>query len=522
MPAIRRNASSDSFSEFEDDSYTTVKSHGSRRSARRRKSHRPYTLSSGDSDETDSASSTDCARRTRKRRRTQRDESVISEASVSHSSQDENAEEETLTSTLPLDSTAGKKPTGPIIVSGVKLRPTEVFDAFWEFAAERKAIDDRRRAGKPAPWTNNPILRDYFFCNTFRVLDKGCQYLIKEVIEKGSQDPEEIVFRVILFNLFTKIETWELLNRELGPLRYKTYDHEKYAAVLAEAEGTIYTHAFIKPAPKFGHARNYENHLCFLEVLMDNQLFARLLGAKYMADVFEYLVSFPSLGHFSSYQLMLNLSYSKVLNFHRDDFVVSGPGSISGMKKIFGASWKVSDRDTGFHQDVMRYFVDTQEYHFQRLGLDFSGLGPKKLRMDIADVEHTLCEVDKYCRVAFPRFKGKRTNINRMFNPHAPKASKPARAVLPKAWNHSARKVLRIRPDRSLLEEKRYEVENIKGHKDCPENGRLYRISWVGFTSKHDSWEPEDMLLDECPAMVEVYVQQAGITHSPDAVFRPD
>jgi hypothetical protein len=39
----------------------------------------------------------------------------------------------------------------PIIVSGITLHPTLAFDTFWKVAAERKAVDDRRRAGEPAP-----------------------------------------------------------------------------------------------------------------------------------------------------------------------------------------------------------------------------------------------------------------------------------------------------------------------------------------------------------------------------------
>ena len=39
----------------------------------------------------------------------------------------------------------------PIVISGILLRPTVAFDTFWRFAAERKAIDDRRRAGEPKP-----------------------------------------------------------------------------------------------------------------------------------------------------------------------------------------------------------------------------------------------------------------------------------------------------------------------------------------------------------------------------------
>ena len=352
------------------------------------------------------------------------------------------------------------------------------------------------------------ILRKYFFCNTFRVLDKGCQFLIKEVIEKGSQEPEELVFRVILFNLFSKIETWQLLNKKLGPLKWTTYSHEKYAKVLSDAVArgiTLYTHAFIKPAPHFGHKPNYKNHLCFLEVLMDNRLFARLLIAPYMADVYEYLYSFPSLGSFSAYQLMLSLSYTNVFNFHRDDFVVSGPGSISGLRKLFGKSWK-ADKDLTFHQEVMQYFVDSQDYHFKRLDLDFSGLGPNKLPMDIADIEHTLCEVDKYCRVAHPGLQGARRNITRLFH-HSKSTPSRNPAYLPKAWNHPMRSVPRIRPDKTLRLEKRYEINYIKEHRN-QDGGTQYLVFWVGYPDHDATWEFESSLMDEAPSAIQDYLNK--------------
>lgn len=328
------------------------------------------------------------------------------------------------------------------------------------------------------------------------------------MIEKGSQDPEEVVFRVILFNLFTRIETWQLLNKKLGPLTWSTYDHKKYAGVLSKAASAgiaLYTEAFIKPAPHFGHKRNYENHLCLLEVLMENRLYSRLLVAPYMADVYEYLYSFPSMGSFSAYQLILCLSYTSVLNFHRNDFVVSGPGSISGLRKLFGKSWKAGNADMVFHQEVMRYLVDSQESHFKRLGLNFSGLGPKKLPMDIADIEHTLCEVDKYCRVAHPQLKGARQNISRNFHSHL-KPSVVNPAVLPKVWNHPDRCLPRIRPEKELRHEKRYEINYIKDHRD--HNGqRQYLVYWVGYSDADASWEFESSLLEDAPAAVKAYLE---------------
>lgn len=316
----------------------------------------------------------------------------------------------------------------------------------------------------------------------------------------------EVVFRVVLFNLFTKIETWELLVENLGPLTWARYHRSSYSKVLSAAVDrgmSLYTGAFIKPAPRFGHAENYRNHLCLLEVLMENEFPNKLLSAPYMADVFEYLISFPSMGEFSAYQLMLSLSYTNVLNFHRDDFVITGPGSMSGLKKLFGRSMdEGSQNDPGFAIEVMRYLVKTQDQHFKRLGLKFSGLGPKKLPMDVSDIEHTLCEVDKYCRAAHPQLKGKRTHITRSFEPSTLRY--PAKPILPKAWSHPSRHTPRIRPDKTLVINKRYTIDAIKDHKGGPD-GTLYLVYWVGYSAKDATWEPEELLLADAPVALSEY-----------------
>ncbi|KAF5345805.1 hypothetical protein D9756_010887 [Leucocoprinus leucothites] len=392
-----------------------------------------------------------------------------------------------------------------ITISGVTLTPTVVFDTFWKFAAERKALDDRRRAGGPWPWTEDPILQSYFFCNTFRVLDKQSQYIIREVIEKGSQKPEEVAFRVILYNLFTRIETWELLRDEVGPLEWAKYNRNKYVAVLREAKDAgkpLYTGAFQKPAPKFEHSAGYVNHLILLEVFMDNELHKKCISAWNMADVYEWLVSFPSMGEFSTYQLMLNLSYSKVLNFHRNDFVVPGPGASSGLTKMFGKSAMAAaiSANPDFEVEAIRWLTDNQKYHFERLGLEPPVLGPQKLPMDVADIEHTLCEVDKYSREAHPSFKGKRKELWRKYET---RTSLP-KAVFPKAWKHPARNTPRIRENKRLVVEKRYSVSRIKTHRDT-KNGREYLVHWWGYPDSDDTWEPEATLEDDAKGAVEDY-----------------
>jgi len=41
------------------------------------------------------------------------------------------------------------------------------------------------------------------------------QYLIKRVIYSGTYDERDTVFRILLFKLFNKTETWKLLEKSL-------------------------------------------------------------------------------------------------------------------------------------------------------------------------------------------------------------------------------------------------------------------------------------------------------------------
>ncbi|EKM76221.1 hypothetical protein AGABI1DRAFT_131541 [Agaricus bisporus var. burnettii JB137-S8] len=393
------------------------------------------------------------------------------------------------------------------VVCGVTLIPTVAFDTFWRFAAERHAVDERRRAGYPRPWTEDTILQKYHFCNTFRVLDKLSQYIITEVIEKGSQEPFEVAFRVVLFNLFTKIETWEMLQEQVGPLKWETYSRSQYSAVLREAKNcgtTLYTGAFQKPAPKFDVSKEgYINHLILLEVLMDNKIHEICQHAWHMADVFEWLISFPSMGEFATYQLMLNLSYSKLLNFHRNDFVIPGPGASSGLGKMFGRSLHTGNvLVRGFEVEVIRWLAENQTYYFERLGLTPPRLGPKELLMDVADIEHTLCELDKYARLAHSNLKGRRSEIRRGFEP---KSQLPAEAVLPAAWRHKARIIPRVREDKRIIVEKRYTVSRIKTHRVDAQGNKEYFVLWSGYPESDATWEPELTLNDDAPGAIVDY-----------------
>lgn len=318
-------------------------------------------------------------------------------------------------------------PAPEVVISGRRLAPTVVFDTYWKFAARRQAVYQARLDGAVGPWTDDPILRNHRFTNCYRAADRVSQHLISEVIYRGDPAPAEVVFRTLLFKMFNRTSTWELLTSELGPLSWASFNHAGYDKVLSEAlaAGTkLYSAAYVIPPPRFGADRKHTNHLRLLEHMMDAGLPTRLQDAATMAEAFTELRSYPAMGDFLAFQFLIDINYSEVLDFDEMDFVVAGPGARDGLRKCFGP------HAAGIEADLIRFMADTQEDNFTRLGLDFPGLRGRPLQL--IDCQNLFCEVDKYARVAHPHVAGLsgRSRIKQKFAA----VGQPVTAWFPPKW----------------------------------------------------------------------------------------
>lgn len=295
-------------------------------------------------------------------------------------------------------------PTAPIIFPHLApIVPTRVFDTYWRFAAERQMIFFRRLEGTSFPWTQDPILERYKFTNAYRASDRVSQYLIKHVIYQGDQSSEELFFRIILFKIFNRITTWELLENSLGELRFSEYSFERYDAVLTQAmsEGqTIFSAAYIMPSGEssFGYAKKHRNYLTLLESMLKDEVPARITAMRSMREVFEFLRSYPLIGDFLAYQYAIDINYSRLTNFSEMEFVVPGPGARNGIRKCFQTLGGLNEAD------IIRLMAEHQQEEFARLGLDFRSLWGRPLQL--IDCQNLFCEVDKYARLAHPEIKG--------------------------------------------------------------------------------------------------------------------
>jgi hypothetical protein len=312
------------------------------------------------------------------------------------------------------------------------LRPTPVFDTYWRFAAERQAIFFRRIRGAEWPLTDDPVLAKHKFTNTYRASDRVSQFLIRDVIYEPafSRGAEDVLFRILLFKLFNKIETWQLLLRHIGEPSWGTFDIDELDRVLSAAKqhgDSIYSAAYIMPSGRssFGYTRKHRNHLELIDLAIRSRLHDQIAECRSLSNVFYLLRNLPSLGNFLAYQLAIDINYSEITSFSEMDFVMPGPGARDGIRKCF------SDLGGFSEADIIRLMTDRQEMEFERLGLDFRDLWGRRLHL--IDCQNLFCEVDKYARVVHPEIEGVsgRSRIKQIYRP----GRDPIAYFYPPKWN---------------------------------------------------------------------------------------
>ncbi|MBP7861156.1 hypothetical protein KA183_05695 [bacterium] len=311
-----------------------------------------------------------------------------------------------------------------------KLKPTPVFDSYLQFAVERQNIYWRRMQGAAQPWTTDHILQNWKFTNTYRVLDRVSQFLVRDVINKGEQSVEELFFRILLFKTFNRIDTWNLLKEKMGEISWKTYDFERYDSILSEARiagNPIYSMAYVMPSAGgvFGETRKHQNHLRLIEFMFSNRISFKIASAKSLSEVFNILRQCPSLGNFLAFQYAIDLNYSCITNFSEMDFVVAGPGAKDGISKCFSQSGNFSN------EQIIEMVTINQDQLFEEAGLKFNNLFGRPLQL--IDCQNIFCEISKYARIAHPEYPGVsgRTKIKQKYKT----SEEPiAELTLPEKW----------------------------------------------------------------------------------------
>ncbi|KZV76371.1 chromo-domain-containing protein [Peniophora sp. CONT] len=379
-------------------------------------------------------------------------------------------------------------------------------DTFVYVVVERHKIFERRCAGDPAPWTTDRIFQECRFTNVYRILDRDTQYILYAVIAKGSADFRERVFRVLLFRLFDRIDTYEFLIEEFGVPSWKGFDRKAYTKALdgRKADGfSLAGHAYQMPAPtesKIGGSSYHDRLLRLLELMMLSGFTDVISECAELCDLQVAIALYPTMNAFLGYQVILDLNMIPQLMLP-EDWALPGPGAQKGLHMIFGKQLKPT------HISLALSWVHE---HFDELVIgagfskkDIPSLKPGTPGLSIVDIEHVLCEYSKYVRIASPdKYNCRPFDLQ--------EASSKVTRILPKNWKSARAAFLeRNRKYTNPAADKKGEYEISAILDDAKIDGELhYKVRWQGWGPDADTWEPAATFKKQSPELVDAYVER--------------
>ena len=306
----------------------------------------------------------------------------------------------------------------------------EVFKFYFYFIQERMNIFWNRRHDAKTPWTQDPILQKYRFTNVYRAADRVSQYLIKNVIYSNHDFTEEdIAVRVIIFKIFNKIETWELLQERLGVLSINNFDAEKISMVLTSRRTS---HPIFNNAYMMSGTHSLYNHLTYKhekwlqmvkKELIGKGVLKRIIKSKSLEEIYMHLKTCSFIGEFLAYQYSIDLNYSPLFGFDENSFVKAGIGAIRGIKKCF------IDIDKKDYERAILFTLENFDELQRKFGYTaFEDLYGRK--PTLIDLQNCFCETDKYLRVKLPNLVIDNKRIKQTFSP----ADSPYALFFPPFW----------------------------------------------------------------------------------------
>lgn len=258
---------------------------------------------------------------------------------------------------------------------------------FWWFVNERHRMYIKKTSGAPKPWTEDPALRDWKYCNVFRTLDTQTKALIAHYILNPNATPQEIIFNTFVFRAFNWHDTYLVIGGW-----QTSWNKEEVLNILDKRDGRgikLTSGAYMirgrEGMPK------YESIVQTLTDVWDGieSLTEDIMQQPQLQWAYQMIMDkhFWGWGPFTIYQICLDLSYSKVLEHPLDinTWCEFGPGAKRGLREIWPELTLTSEWMIEASHDLWLDQVKYREDHVPE--------------MTLQDIEFCLCELSKYRRI---------------------------------------------------------------------------------------------------------------------------
>jgi hypothetical protein len=275
-------------------------------------------------------------------------------------------------------------------IAGMELSPA--IQQFFSVARERERIRLKREAGQKKPWTDDKIFRAWRFCNVHRENDKTSVWF-RDNIRKPllDADPQKQIESTIIFRWFNRIQTGE----KIKDLLLGQWDTEEARDRLRD-EKPVVTGAYIIKGPD-GYSKLDGVLYCVNAALDRTPEMTKRWGSTQdftLQEAWEDLVEFYYLGPFMAYEIVTDLRWTPVLGNAPDimTWANAGPGCARGLGWIIGDQRAFNSNSAKHQLGMLSMMEGLLEY--SKTDLWPSSWQPWEMR----EVEHWLCEFDKYKR----------------------------------------------------------------------------------------------------------------------------
>lgn len=284
-------------------------------------------------------------------------------------------------------------------------------EAFFEFIYQRQAVWHNRFIKKqPSPWTDDPILQNFRFCNVYRQLDGGTEAISKYLCSSNIS-PETKLFNIIAYRFFNRRDTIEhLFGGLLAPTNFDFKLYEQRFDKIKQNE-TIFSDAYLITACAYNkNYRPQDKHVQVLLVLENlknrlSSIIQELRSATPQEGLHIIEQNIPLAGSFLSGQILLDATYAKdIVSYSGNDFLIVGPGAHWGLNIIFGKKLSYKEADL-----ACRQLYNMQAHQFallkQQKGLNWHNVCwqnpeyPNAPYLMLHDIQNSLCEFRKYWRL---------------------------------------------------------------------------------------------------------------------------
>ena len=268
---------------------------------------------------------------------------------------------------------------------------------FIDFMDERHTIYLQRQQGVPAPWTRDQALQRIYLTNVYRELDKVTIW-VRDNIRDPYEDHENLWLMLVVARIINVRETLHDLIMA-GAMPGDEWHPRKFEDVLADrmrAGLPTFTNAYMtwggseKGRPKGDLFSEMVSHLWDYREAIEPYLWHTL------QDAHKTLVPQPGLGGFIAYEVVTDLRHTLYLRNAPDimTWAHAGPGAQRGLNWVYGREpvERTVPRQQGLDEMRELLQVATEQW-------------PHQPRLEMREIEHSLCEFSKVCAY---RYHGKR------------------------------------------------------------------------------------------------------------------